>query len=51
MIARKINKLALRGGGDFFSKIPELMHNVLSNQEYGIDGRHTYHFRYIFRFL
>ena len=34
VISRKINKLGkMGGGGGDFSKIPELMHNVLSNEK------------------
>ena len=41
VISRKINKLATRGGGGggLFSKIPELIDNVLSNEKDAIEVR------------
>ena len=39
------------GGAGLFSKIPELMHNVLSNEKDAIEVRHNYHFCYILRDL
>ena len=47
VISTKINKLGTRGGGGRFLKIPELMHNVLSNEKDAIEVRHNHHFCYI----
>ena len=41
-----MNKLGTRGGGGLFSKIPELMHNVVSNEKDAIKVKHNYHFAY-----
>ena len=51
VISRKLNKLATRLGGGTFPKIPELRHNVLSNEKDAIELRHNYHFCYIPRFF